>query len=82
MFALCCVQKPVPGQISAVIETPPIQSLLYKPFNDTLDKLELSQEEKSVRTVHTADTMGFGSITAKIKPVSYTHLTLPTSLRV
>ena len=62
MFALCCVQKPVPGQISEVIKTPPIQSLLYKPFNDTLDKLELSQEEKSVRTLHTADTMGWAPL--------------------
>ncbi|KAK7115944.1 uncharacterized protein [Littorina saxatilis] len=36
----------VPGQIAEVINTPPVQSTLFKPFNETLDKLTLGQTDK------------------------------------
>jgi hypothetical protein len=35
----------VPGQIQEVVDTPPRQSLLFKPFNDTLAALKLPPAE-------------------------------------
>ncbi|KAL8577178.1 hypothetical protein ACOMHN_047946 [Nucella lapillus] len=41
-------QKAVPGQIGEAIGVTPTHSTLFKPFNQTLDGLQLSQTERSV----------------------------------